>query len=85
MEKMKDLAAHAGGVDVAALAPILEIERLKSSAEDLMMIGIQLLVKEQTEPNGGRAMALSMARREIARLAAWYNHDALRLSLEAST
>lgn len=63
---------------------ILEIDRLRWNAEDLLLISSELALKEAAEPDAGRAMALSMARREVSRLAADYAHAATRLSFEAS-
>lgn len=84
MEKMKDLAAHAGGVDVAALALILEIERLKLNAEDLALMASELWLKGRFETYANRQMALELARLEIERLAKTYSHAALQLGLKAS-
>lgn len=78
------IAAHAGGVDVAALAPILEIERLKLDAEDLSIMASELWFKAKSETDSNRQMAVELARLEIHRLAQTYSHAALQLGLKAS-
>lgn len=84
MEKMKDLAAHAGGVDVAALAPILRIEHLSELAQYLESIANTIHNYADREADTNLQMRLSMLRLEIERLSKDYSHAALQLGLKAS-